>query len=206
MAVLYIRDKDGNFIPLPAIMGKTPVRGEDYWTEEDRQQIINDVLGQVGGGDGASEDVYEVITQWTANDEGTDTVYTWSGLAHKKLIIIVEAAVGTADGTVEFVWNWKSLCYALKGIRNGSTSKTVCFVDTYLINDEDGTKRYLSAACSEYGFESNTAQYRWNTRGFALPGALIFGAETAIDQISIRCESGKLLPVGSVVTILGVKA
>ena len=53
MSVLYIRDKDGNFIPLKTIKGDsgepgyTPQRGIDYWTEEDKQEIIGETKEQV---------------------------------------------------------------------------------------------------------------------------------------------------------------
>ena len=32
---------------LESLKGKTPVRGVDYWTEKDKTEIINDVLGQI---------------------------------------------------------------------------------------------------------------------------------------------------------------
>lgn len=47
MSVLYIRDKDGNLIPVKTIQGApgdTPVKGVDYWTEADKQAIVDDVL------------------------------------------------------------------------------------------------------------------------------------------------------------------
>lgn len=48
MSVLYVRDKNGNLIPIPALVGPvgpagadgyTPVRGTDYWTEADKEEI-----------------------------------------------------------------------------------------------------------------------------------------------------------------------
>jgi hypothetical protein len=48
MSILYVRDKDGNPIPVPALAGKdgadghngyTPVKGVDYWTEAEKQEI-----------------------------------------------------------------------------------------------------------------------------------------------------------------------
>lgn len=30
--------------------GYTPLRGTDYWTEEDKEEIVNEVLNQTGGG------------------------------------------------------------------------------------------------------------------------------------------------------------
>lgn len=62
MSVMYIRDKDGNLIPVKTIRGApgpqgekgadgvigkdgyTPVRGTDYWTAADKEAIVNDVL------------------------------------------------------------------------------------------------------------------------------------------------------------------
>ena len=52
MPVLYIRDVNGDFVPVKALRGKpgkTPVRGKDYWTDADQQQIVQDVLSQMGG-------------------------------------------------------------------------------------------------------------------------------------------------------------
>lgn len=40
--------------------GKTPVRSVDYWTEEDKEEIINEVLAQ-GGTGGLSEAIIDVI-------------------------------------------------------------------------------------------------------------------------------------------------
>lgn len=48
--------------------GKTPVRGVDYWTEEDQQEIINEVLEQIPGGGGGTGTVYTV----EAEDGQTD--------------------------------------------------------------------------------------------------------------------------------------
>ena len=126
--------------------------------------VMNGTDGE-GTGGGITEDEYEVIADWNAPADWGTNIYAWNELAHKKLIIIVDATAGTADSTLEFVWSYKSLCYALKGTRNGSKSKTVCIIDTYIVNDGETKKRYLKAACSEYGYESDTAQYNWVTRG-----------------------------------------
>lgn len=53
MSVLYIRDKDGNLTPVPFISspgedGYTPIRGIDYWTEEDQESIIQQVITALG--------------------------------------------------------------------------------------------------------------------------------------------------------------
>lgn len=64
MAVLYFRNDEGEFVEVPAICGRSayevavangfegtetewlaslgPVRGVDYWTEEDKQEILQD--------------------------------------------------------------------------------------------------------------------------------------------------------------------
>lgn len=53
MAVLYVKDQNGKFVPIPSLRGRkgdTPVRGVDYWTEEDVQQIqgyIDDQIADV---------------------------------------------------------------------------------------------------------------------------------------------------------------
>lgn len=39
---------------LESLKGKTPVRGEDYFTEEDRAEIINDVMASLPKAEGAS--------------------------------------------------------------------------------------------------------------------------------------------------------
>ena len=79
MAVLYIRNDDGTFVEVPALQGRSayaiavangfdgteeewlkslkPQRGIDYWTEEDKAEIIAAVIAQLpnyGGGDSPS--------------------------------------------------------------------------------------------------------------------------------------------------------
>ncbi len=44
MAVLRVKDNDGNLIEIHAIEGKTPIKGTDYWTEADKAEMVNDVL------------------------------------------------------------------------------------------------------------------------------------------------------------------
>ena len=41
MSFLKIKDENGNFIPVKALNGKTPVKGVDYFNEADKQEIIN---------------------------------------------------------------------------------------------------------------------------------------------------------------------
>ena len=39
MAVLKIRDENGNIIEIPSIKGDTPKKGVDYWNEEDKEEV-----------------------------------------------------------------------------------------------------------------------------------------------------------------------
>ena len=45
--------EQGEYVGIPAIKGtdgKTPARGTDYWTESDKQEIVNDVLAALPDG------------------------------------------------------------------------------------------------------------------------------------------------------------
>lgn len=45
-SILNIK-KDGAWVEVPALKGKdgyTPVKGTDYWTNEDKTEIVNEVL------------------------------------------------------------------------------------------------------------------------------------------------------------------
>lgn len=50
MSVMYVRDKDGNLIPIRTIQGppgepgKTPVKGTDYFTDADKTEMVNAVI------------------------------------------------------------------------------------------------------------------------------------------------------------------
>ena len=56
MAILRVKNPDGSWSEIPAIVGpagpmgptgkdgKTPERGTDYWTEADKAEIVSDVL------------------------------------------------------------------------------------------------------------------------------------------------------------------
>lgn len=53
MAILRVKDDEGNVIDIPAIKGDTPQKGVDYWTEADKNEIkeyINQQLGVVENG------------------------------------------------------------------------------------------------------------------------------------------------------------
>ena len=45
-SILKIK-KDGKWVEIPALKGEdghTPVKGTDYWTDEDKTEIVNGVL------------------------------------------------------------------------------------------------------------------------------------------------------------------
>jgi hypothetical protein len=39
MAVLKIRDENGNIIEIPSIKGDKPIKGVDYWNETDKAEV-----------------------------------------------------------------------------------------------------------------------------------------------------------------------
>lgn len=65
-SILKVKDAEGNWIDIPAIVGprgndgpagpegKTPVRGVDYWTAADKQEVIDSVLSALDDGDEVS--------------------------------------------------------------------------------------------------------------------------------------------------------
>ena len=56
MAILKIRDENGKITEVLAIKGEngvdghTPVKGTDYWTEEDKQELANDIANRINVG------------------------------------------------------------------------------------------------------------------------------------------------------------
>lgn len=55
--ILKFKDKNGNISSVPAIKGDkgdTPVKGIDYFTDADKQEIINAVLAALPNGDEVS--------------------------------------------------------------------------------------------------------------------------------------------------------
>ena len=50
-SILNIK-KDGEWVEIPALKGKdgyTPVKGTDYWTDEDKAEIQSYIDTQIGG-------------------------------------------------------------------------------------------------------------------------------------------------------------
>lgn len=44
MAILRVKDSNGNWIEIPAIVGPKPVAGVDYWTDDEKAQMVSDVI------------------------------------------------------------------------------------------------------------------------------------------------------------------
>jgi hypothetical protein len=42
--ILQIRNESGEWVTIPAIQGAKPVKGVDYFTEEDKTEIVNAVI------------------------------------------------------------------------------------------------------------------------------------------------------------------
>lgn len=66
MAILRLRDENGNVFPVPALIGEKgdtgekgdkPVRGVDYFTEADKEQMVRDVIAALPVYEGEVETV-----------------------------------------------------------------------------------------------------------------------------------------------------
>lgn len=48
--ILRVRDNDGNIVDIPAIKGAKgdkPIKGVDYFTTDDKQEIVDDVIASL---------------------------------------------------------------------------------------------------------------------------------------------------------------
>ena len=66
-AGVMIRGEDGKFHPLQSIMGTTPIKGVDYWTEADQanmKQYVDDTIHEAGG----------IVIDQTVTPTGTNAV------------------------------------------------------------------------------------------------------------------------------------
>lgn len=55
--VLKIRDDNGNWIDVSALIGAKgdkPVKGVDYWTEADKEELVQETLSLILSGDEVS--------------------------------------------------------------------------------------------------------------------------------------------------------
>lgn len=59
-SILRVRDNDGNIVEIPVMQGptgpagSTPEKGVDYWTEDDKSEIVSDVLAALPTWEGGS--------------------------------------------------------------------------------------------------------------------------------------------------------
>lgn len=118
MAILRLRDADGNVYEILAIKGdpgETPVLGVDYWTPEDKQEILDEAVREITGiADIAMSKtltpVHIVIaTVATGNTSPTtddSAVYmvppTWDYTSHQL----------TFEGAIEITSDYPSICYS----------------------------------------------------------------------------------------------
>ena len=74
--ILRVRDGSGRYVPIPAIRGETPVKGDDYWTDADKQEIVDEVLSEVPQDDWNQNDpnAPDYIKNRPFGEEVTETV------------------------------------------------------------------------------------------------------------------------------------
>ena len=59
-SILRVRDNDGNIVEIPVMQGptgpagSTPEKGVDYWTEDDKSEVVSDVLAALPTWNGGS--------------------------------------------------------------------------------------------------------------------------------------------------------
>lgn len=56
-SILRVRDNDGNIVEIPVMQGPpgpAPEKGVDYWTEDDKSEIVSDVLAALPIWEGGS--------------------------------------------------------------------------------------------------------------------------------------------------------
>ena len=100
MAILRVKQEDGTWAEIPAIVGAkgdagyTPQKGIDYWTEADKAEIVNDAL-----------DNLEDFTAYTAGDnisinDGVISVITTNEAEEDNTQPITSAGVHTQIGNI----------------------------------------------------------------------------------------------------------
>ena len=89
MSVLYIRDKNGNLVPVPALIGTSPVKGVDYWTEADKNEMISEVIAALQGS--GTNDTIIVPDYWQSYLSGKT--------------VEIDSAINAAEGNRSaFLW------------------------------------------------------------------------------------------------------
>lgn len=74
--------------------GKTPVKGVDYWTEADKQEIISEVLKQVPSEETKPWKLFQTITM-----DGETAKWEWDGLDFSELFFIATGLINKSEST-----------------------------------------------------------------------------------------------------------
>lgn len=72
--------------------GKTPVKGVDYWTEADKQEIISEVLKQVPSEETKPWKLFQTITM-----DGETAKWEWDGLDFSELFFIATGLINKSE-------------------------------------------------------------------------------------------------------------
>ena len=75
--ILRVRDDRGKIINIPAIVGPrgpAPVRGEDYWTEEDKAEIVGLVIAEID-----LQSALSAVEMSVTFEDGTTAIYKLYG-------------------------------------------------------------------------------------------------------------------------------
>lgn len=117
----------------PGADGYTPVKGVDYWTEEEKQEIVDEVLAAGGGTGGGSAEVKVDGTSIIQNEDGTISATVGGG---KELELPMRTIFKMVDGNEQttrdegfgyfhLVYGNDKLCVTEEGIALGySNSNT----------------------------------------------------------------------------------
>ena len=76
----------------PGTPGKTPVKGVDYWTEADKQEIISEVLKQVPSEETKPWKLFQTITM-----DGETAKWEWDGLDFSELFFIATGLINKSE-------------------------------------------------------------------------------------------------------------
>lgn len=105
MAILKIKDGNGNIIEVPALKGdkgdkgNTPQKGVDYWTEADKAEIKNYVNQQISNsGSSHTHDNKDVLDSITADKLNELTEFTSGGASPTT----IDSVYNDTDGVYTF--------------------------------------------------------------------------------------------------------
>lgn len=82
--------------------GKTPERGVDYWTEEDKEEIVQEVLDQIPGG-GGGDFQYKIGHGLKVTGGDTLEVNTTDEVEQDNTLPITASAVYATVGNIEIL-------------------------------------------------------------------------------------------------------